>query len=668
MKNINLTRSNTLPSLFVGGFFGLCRVRHMRNYAALFFILVIGFTSAVYGVDEGHDQKWQDVRDHQPAGLHLKLTLPRDHFFQGERINATLEFSNDDAKHPWSVAVGAGTPGARFRATDEKGAPIIDPLKWRNDWYPMVITGPVGIHALGHYTLTLPINESVRFDAPGVYSLYALASVTEGVGFDGKNRADLVSDQGKVTIDPLTPEQEKATLTEARQKISVSKKPLSGSDLDGVAELRYLQTRAARDELIKLLGNHDLSGWVTYGLLGAPDPEAEASRIVEQVRAGKLVLDDTGAELYGELKTYPLIRGLSPVGMPEKEAQARMDELWKARKAAQKEVLDAAIAATDNQGSAKIEALWSAFEEQAIHKNPGEPDGDGGHARAAIAAHQLELSADHVKRLLDAWEYWGSADFLPLVRREAAPPHNNLIALIALAGLRPDEARPRIIEDFKKSEPRFFERSYPSSTLLCVIPPMPLPQFDSLFRAKLEEEKGDAFPIIPVIGCFGSPALLPDVVKAYNQYGQDVVEGSSRTEHWDSAIKQCLFRYWLRSDPKGGAAALEQAIISRGKDGAGLLSSVLQYPWMNEGFPVVKWALDNSDAGLVGEGVYFTEQHGDESSIDTVISALERMRDNAAYPDFSSREAAYLLKSTHWHYSDPQRKRLDALASASRTK
>jgi hypothetical protein len=60
-----------------------------------------------------------------------------------------------------------------------------------------------------------------------------------------------------------------------------------------------------------------------------------------------------------------------------------------------------------------------------------------------------------VKRLLDAWEYWGSVDFLPLVRREAAPPHDNLVALIALAGLRPDEARPRIIEDLKNPSPDF---------------------------------------------------------------------------------------------------------------------------------------------------------------------------------------------------------------------
>jgi hypothetical protein len=382
------------------------------------------------------------------------------------------------------------------------------------------------------------------------------------------------------------------------------------------------------------------------------------------VKAGKLVPDEEVAGLYGSLKTADLIRGTSPWNFPPQESERRFQEMWSALYTARRDLVTASVAATGDHGTNHIEALWTAFLEIASHNNPWREEPDGGKARRALAEHQMELPSTHVKELLDCWDNDGSTDFLPLVRREAGPPRNNLIALIALAGLRPDEARPRIIKDFKKPEPRFFERNYPSSTMLCVIPPMPLPQFDSLFRAKLNEEKGDAFPIIPVIGCFGSPALLPDVVKAYRQYGQDIVNGSSRTEPWDSAIKECLFRYWLRSDPKGGAAALEQAITARGTDGAGLLMSVLQYPWMDEGFPVVKWALDQSDPGLVGEGVYFTEQHADVSSIDSVISSLKRMQGDALNPDFSSREAAYLLKSTRWSYSSTQRKELDALASA----
>ena len=67
---------------------------------------------------------WQDVRNHQPAALHLKLILPKDHVFQGEKIDATLEFSNDDATRFYSVAVGTATPGAVFHAFDQNGSGV----------------------------------------------------------------------------------------------------------------------------------------------------------------------------------------------------------------------------------------------------------------------------------------------------------------------------------------------------------------------------------------------------------------------------------------------------------------------------------------------------------------------------------------------------------------
>src|SRR5450631_2890530 len=89
---------------------------------------------------------WQEIRNHQPAALHLKMTLAKDHFYQGEKIDATLDFSNDEATKPYSLAVGAGARGAVFHATDEKGNVVPDPLQWRKDWYPMVSTGPVGLH------------------------------------------------------------------------------------------------------------------------------------------------------------------------------------------------------------------------------------------------------------------------------------------------------------------------------------------------------------------------------------------------------------------------------------------------------------------------------------------------------------------------------------------
>jgi hypothetical protein len=477
-------------------------------------------------------------------------------------------------------------------------------------------------------------------------------------------RAELVSDETTITILPLTADQEKAVISEAVQKIGESTSPDEAPVREGMAELCYLQTPSARDQLIILLGKPQLAGWVQDGFLGAPDPAAEADRIMKAVQDGKIVLDENGAELYGELKTANMIRGSSAAGLPEKEAQKRFDDLWKARKAAQQEVTAAAVTASGTKGPAYIEALWTAFLESAVHKNRGEKDPDGGNARAAMAAHQLELPVKHVKELLDNWSYWGSPDFLPLVRREANPPANNICALIALCGLQPDEARPLIIEEFQQPEPRFFEGHYPASILLPKIPPLPLPQFDSLFKKQLAAEKGNAFPIIPVIGCFGSPALLPDVLQAHRDYGADIVQGNSYSEPWDIGIKECFFRYWLRCDPQSAAIGLEQEITLDGKHDNGFSLIFLRHPWTDSMLPVAEWELQSSNRRLASEGVSLLEEHGDEASIDPILTALERFRGSKEDVQISSYFAARLLKSERWHYSDVQARRLQALALA----
>jgi hypothetical protein len=146
-------------------------------------ILLVMLAVCPFELQAAPTPPWQKVRYHQPAALHLKLTLNRDHFFQGEKIEATLEFSNDDAKKPFTLMVGTATPGAVFHAADANGGAVIDPLEWRDDWYPMAVTGPVAAHILGQYSLTLPINDRLRFDRPGVYTLYAQAWVTEGTSF-----------------------------------------------------------------------------------------------------------------------------------------------------------------------------------------------------------------------------------------------------------------------------------------------------------------------------------------------------------------------------------------------------------------------------------------------------------------------------------------------------
>ncbi len=509
-----------------------------------FLFLIPGWSLA----ETSTDPAWQSARAHQPPKLHLKLSLAKDHYFQGERIDAALDFSNDDTSTPWSVPVGAGEPGGVFHARDAQGVHAINPQQWCRDWFHQVVTGPVGLNQFGQYTLNLPVNETVRFDHPGVYRVYAESGVIKGTSFTASERASLVSDPVTITIDPLTPDTEQVTLADARQKIGPPSTSVSPSARNGIEQLCYLQTPASRAELIALLGQGDFVYFVRDGLYGAPDPTAESARILALVQAGKLVLDSAGTWLYADLKSYDFVKGRSPLALSEAERTPIYERLFKLREEYRQEIVAAMVKATDGQGEFHVQALWTAFETIAISKNPGGKDADGGVARRAVAAHQLELKPEQVKRLLDAWYAWGSADFLPLIQREAAPPARNLSALIALVGLRPEEAKPLVLKEFKAQTPRFLKSNYPASMLFPGIEPMPLPQLDAKLRADLNADPANPFPIIPVIECFGSRALLPDVLAAYRKYG----------DKWDASILKCLHLYWQRADPKGAPAVLEK--------------------------------------------------------------------------------------------------------------
>jgi hypothetical protein len=303
----------------------------------------------------------------------------------------------------------------------------------------------------------------------------------------------------------------------------------------------------------------------------------------------------------------------------------------------------APVQATENQGPAHVEALWTAFTEAVIvHSDPDDlSDNDGGRARAALAQHQLELSPAHVKKMIDTWPLWGSVDFISLIRREVKAGTNYPKTLVILAGVSPDEARPLVIADLSQPDSKLLYSNYDASYLFPYIAPMPLPQLDTLLRTKLAELGDDRVPIIPLIGCFGSDKLLPDVVDAFHKYGKD----------WNDDIRQSFYLYWLRCDPEGGAKAFEQEIQSGTKRGWGFFYMTFTDHWTDRGLPVVRWALTNNNPTLTNVAITLLEKHGEK-----------------AYPLDVPAEAREILANVRWHLTAEQKKRLEAPASAPQSK
>jgi len=135
---------------------------------------------------------WQQVRAAQPEGLSLAIELPKDSYHQGEVIDATLTFSNASSQ-PYRLWGGnydrsGRIPDIAFYAFDAGGNPVADPLRWYFE------RGGVGgglgnSQDLGEWKITLPANQWLRFEEPGVYTLRAYSNRIEK-GDRGDNRID----------------------------------------------------------------------------------------------------------------------------------------------------------------------------------------------------------------------------------------------------------------------------------------------------------------------------------------------------------------------------------------------------------------------------------------------------------------------------------------------
>jgi hypothetical protein len=182
---------------------------------------------------------------------------------------------------------------------------------------------------------------------------------------------------------------------------------------------------------------------------------------------------------------------------------------------ARKEILAAMLQGTPANGMARAEALWTSFQEMWSKQGlPADLDPDGGVARRALAEHQLDLSASTVHTLFVYWNGWGSAEFLPLARREVKAGRNEPYALIALATLSPDEARPKILAQMLRTNGDFFSGACPLT-----ISPMPMPELDAIFLQRIANRDDLPEYLAPAICIFGSAHILPEVLDYHRNHG-----------------------------------------------------------------------------------------------------------------------------------------------------
>jgi hypothetical protein len=638
----------------------------------------------------------EDVHDHQPAGLTLKLSLPKDHFFQGEKIPATLTFSNKSqaAYH----ACAANWDRSRvvmgdifFRAQSDKGESVVDPVVW---YLRQSMGGGGGggtMVNLGEWSTTVAANQWLRFDHPGVYTIYVWSNrVQTGIFRDFQHLSDsdevqLVSNQVTITIDPLTPEEERAVIEQARRVLSQPREAsfmpedLSPEVTEALSQLCYLQTPAARAELFPYLGegNNDAGRLVALGILGASDPQAVAPALLASVERGKPVLNEFIVEIYAALKTYDF-----PGGGFGLHQTFPATPFTKAVQDAKNEITEAARKASGGEGPVLVGALWTTFQQK-----PQDPA-----VRAALVQHQLELSADERKELIFKWqsEVWadaqlqdpaviesmkqfrqGGPDLLPVLLKAATAPDYDPYALAILCKVGPDQARPLVIEDIKRDHSLYLTKPHTHFSVpdgLDALPDQPIPELTETFRQKLAEKDIDASLLLPLIDRYGTVDLLPDVVRFYKP----------KAGNWECAVENACLRFWIRCDPPAGMASLEYSLQSRKETRcyAYLLEKVFKDRWNDLAQPVVVKALDDPNPDVVLSAIKTLEGQGNQDCIESVISALERIHTTTP-PSLPDEEpvsiqkaqqgtlARELLRSQRWDYSPAQTDRLKKIGDRS---
>ncbi len=623
----------------------------MKSLALLlvFLFLVIASTKADDYPPSPAD--WSAWRKLQPEGLDFKMTLPKDHFYQGEIIEATLYWRNN-SKEPFHIWAGKYDRSGRitdlgFLAKDSIGNFMPDPAAW----YFMKggERGGAGqVDSLGTWSFTLPVNQWLRFDKPGTYTIYAWSSRVHKGDIDithpmQTEKVDLVSDPITLTIEPLQLDVEKAVIEDAKARIARGGEDEAKASL---AKLLYLQTPAARAQLVLYLGQPDLEGQAAEGLVAAPNPPVEAEDVLRAVREQKIPLSDFTIYFYSLLKTCdPKWQTVvAPQGLFSEERQEQQSLI----RQEQEEIIQVGLKASGGKGPSYLRAL--------VGQLRFEPKAPG--PRAALAKVQLQLSKEQVNDFLYNWNSWGGEEFTPLARKMAGGPEYSLLGLRALLKTNLAEGIALLAEDARQPRSRYFAPNrniYEMADLQLAATPQP--ELDSVL---LEHFKTGSDPEVAAfyIYQFASPALLPEVITQYR----------TQEKTWDPERQRFYLRYWLRCDPEAGVEALAQALTYRSGGGyRNLLQRVLNECWVPAALPLVMKALQDPDFDVVNGAVRVLELHADSASIAPVIAALDRVQketDRKGVQPGKGRGtylAMDLLASKNWTYTTEQKRHLEAM-------
>jgi hypothetical protein len=547
--------------------------------------------------------------------LDVRTASGQSTFRIGERISLELSFSASEDKR-YEITLASYDRSGRMSYEDFGVSPEtgwVDPLA---DYFALGHVGgglsSAGVLSPKPTIMLLNLNEWIRFDRPGVYSV----TVSSRRVRDGRQVDHGSADGGLLRSRPVelhivkaTPEWQEAKLRSILQELN-SEPATSGMQPPGrteaIADLRYLATEGAIDQLAADLreDRSDMMYQCVFGLVGLP----ESMRAVA-LKAMNERLDDPHFPISGwfltALSNLKMDRGRSP-----------QENLERYRRTSNVAWQSALSALPKKEGEARADTVQTLLSFYQAELSPESKAQLG----AILSASFLDLPEDRqTSELLWDWDTLRSEAMLPTLQALARRPLNNPGSNLSTAYSRRDlksaafkrwyeldseGAKRQILEELGSGKPSL------TAQAVSFLPKEPLPQFESVWaQAFLDSSDYEQETVLAsLLVRFGTGTVVAQIASKLD----------SKVGRWACAPQAAALAYMVKFDSDAARSFLKRAIDARGEGMTACNHSLFQDVSAHAFSPVLTEAalgtLDDADQRVTMDALIYLASYGDKAA------------------------------------------------------
>jgi hypothetical protein len=530
---------------------------------ALAAALIAGTLAPGRGIQAAAAQAAADA----PFTLTLSIAGEQRQFRPGEIIPLELTFRSD---LPGRFAVDGRTYDRSGRLTIdtfrvEPVDGVTDPLL---DYFATsagfirggLSSGPARLDGQS-YTVGRELNEWLRFDRPGVYTVTVRSDRALDLSRQPANGQSVVPVESNPVSFEILPPDPTWEITEIRRAVELLATGRGDDHGEGCRVLRFLGTPLAVREIVgRLERDRTCTSDYTAGLFIASDRRDVVRQLEEGLRRADQMITRQYLRTLAVLSIYADRPELRPAqtpdvmgGFPSERPLARQPALVAEAMARYADI--AAASLPDKTGDARAVTLVELLEY--ARSTPAGTGIDAEALRAQLAVELDQLPAYWLRGLLDyQWPLMARPEILPALRRLADGSDEIAdLALRRLYELDPGDGRARIIAQVR-NPPR-----HATLRTLGVLPDRELPELDDALASNVESGLTD----LPggLLQRYASPSVVPRILS----YLDD------RIGRLACRPQSYALAYLLRVSPADGAALLERALALR--ETTGCYQSVL---------------------------------------------------------------------------------------------